>query len=115
MEKKNTDRFRAQLQTQRGQVLAGVANHQLPTERTTDNEERADRAASNLVETRITEDNENLLRKIDLALERLDAGTYEQCDHCKGTIPLARLEAKPSASLCVTCQELKDSGKLPSS
>ncbi len=112
MEKKKSDHFRAVLQRQREEALSGVSNHQLSTERSADKEEKADRAASNFVETQITEDIGNLLRKIDFALQRLDAGTYLECEHCGGKIPLARLEAKPSVSLCIACQELKDAGKI---
>ena len=112
MEKKKTEHFRSLLLKQREEALNEVSNHHVSTERIIDKEEKADRAASNFVETQITEDFGNLLRKIDFALERLDAGTYQQCEHCSGVIPLARLEAKPSASLCITCQELKDRGKI---
>jgi DnaK suppressor protein len=112
MEKKKSDHFRSILQQQREEALDEVSIHQVSTERIIDKEEKADRAASNFVETRITEDNGNLLKKIDFALQRLDAGTYQQCEHCGGVIPLARLEAKPSVSLCLACQELKDSGKI---
>ena len=63
--------------------------------------------------TWIADDNLNLLAKVDLALQRLDEGTYTRCAHCGGDIALARLEAKPAVSLCIHCQELKDRGELP--
>lgn len=37
------------------------------------------------------------------ALERLDAGTFGVCESCGRDIPEARLEARPSARLCVEC------------
>ena len=73
-----------------------------------DPDEQAVRAATTLVEDRITADHEKLLRKIDFALLRLEDGTYQQCANCEKKIPLERLRAKPSASLCLACQELKD-------
>ncbi|MEP4078658.1 TraR/DksA family transcriptional regulator [Haloferula sp.] len=112
MEQQQIDHFRKRLQAQRGQVLAEVANHQLPTDPINDIEEKADRAASNMVETQITQSDENLLNKIEFALSRLNAGTYQECDHCRGEIQLPRLEAKPSVSLCLSCQEKKDSGQI---
>ena len=63
------------------------------------------------VSDRIAGDDGNLLEKIDLALQRLDDGTYDVCAGCGGNIPVARLMAKPSASLCVKCQEKKDAEK----
>ncbi|RPJ30946.1 MAG: hypothetical protein EHM17_15930 [Verrucomicrobiaceae bacterium] len=76
-----------------------------------DLEERAVQITSQAVETQIVEDDRNLLSKIDFALQRLDAGTYGQCDHCGAAIPLERLMAKPSVSLCLACQQAKDALK----
>ena len=117
MEKQQVDWFRAQLLEQRERVVAEVASHgRFPQPRDGDNlldpEEQATRITGDLVEARITEDRGNLLRKIDLALERLDAGTYQECEVCGNAIPLERLRAKPSVSLCVGCQEARDAGNL---
>lgn len=43
------------------------------------------------------------LVQIDLAIDRLDAGTYGRCDACRETIALARLASRPAASTCITC------------
>ena len=76
-----------------------------------DLEERALQISSESVERRIADDDLNLLRKVDFALKRLDSGTYELCDRCGAAIPLERLKAKPSVSLCLACQEAKDALK----
>ena len=39
-----------------------------------------------------------------LALERLERGEYGRCTACGGTIPSARLRARPEATTCVQCQ-----------
>lgn len=44
------------------------------------------------------------LREIDIALERMAAGTYGICEECGGPIDEARLEAFPSATTCIRCQ-----------
>ena len=41
------------------------------------------------------------------ALSRMDEGTYGKCENCGNQIPVERLEARPSASLCVTCAQLQ--------
>ncbi len=41
--------------------------------------------------------------QIDAALARLDAGTYGRCLACGGPITPGRLEARPAATLCITC------------
>jgi DnaK suppressor protein len=76
-----------------------------------DPEERATQITSGTVDLQIAEDNLNLLRKVEFALRRLDDGTYCQCANCGATIPMERLLAKPSVSLCIACQEEKDAAK----
>ena len=39
------------------------------------------------------------------ALERLDGGTYGSCERCGKEIPIERLEALPTARLCVDCKQ----------
>lgn len=39
------------------------------------------------------------------ALARLDAGTYGTCVECGTTLPDERLDARPEAARCVTCQQ----------
>jgi DnaK suppressor protein len=42
------------------------------------------------------------------ALVRLENGTYGLCQDCRRTIPVERLFAIPTASLCVSCRERRD-------
>lgn len=39
------------------------------------------------------------------ALRRMDEGTYGKCESCGRPIPLERLEAIPTATLCVACKQ----------
>ncbi|GMU78721.1 MAG: hypothetical protein AMXMBFR46_15150 [Acidimicrobiia bacterium] len=43
------------------------------------------------------------LHDIEDALARFDAGTYGRCEQCEGAIGADRLEAIPTARLCITC------------
>jgi RNA polymerase-binding transcription factor len=45
------------------------------------------------------------LRDCDRALAKMVAGTYGACESCGKDIPLERLEALPSATLCITCKQ----------
>ena len=45
------------------------------------------------------------LAQIEVALAKMDAGTYGICDNCGESIPAGRLDAIPYATLCVTCQD----------
>ncbi|HVL03304.1 MAG TPA: TraR/DksA C4-type zinc finger protein [Acidimicrobiales bacterium] len=44
------------------------------------------------------------VEEIDVALERIDKGTYGICERCGQPIPKERLKALPHASLCVRCK-----------
>ena len=44
-------------------------------------------------------------REINAALARMDSGTYGKCENCGQDIPFERLEARPTATLCVTCKQ----------
>lgn len=46
------------------------------------------------------------LRRISTALRRASDGSYGLCQDCDVAIPMPRLEAEPTASRCVRCQEL---------
>ena len=43
------------------------------------------------------------LAAIDAAIARVDTGTFGVCERCGATITDARLEARPTATRCVTC------------
>jgi RNA polymerase-binding transcription factor DksA len=43
------------------------------------------------------------LSSIDLALERIEAGTFARCDECGGAIPAERLRLVPHATRCWDC------------
>ena len=45
------------------------------------------------------------LRRIDGALVRLKDGSYGRCEDCDQPIAEARLDAEPTASRCIACQE----------
>ncbi len=48
---------------------------------------------------------ERKLQDIDSALRSIEKGQYGICERCGNPIELERLEVKPDATLCVTCQQ----------
>ncbi|MEV4617116.1 TraR/DksA C4-type zinc finger protein [Asanoa sp. NPDC049573] len=48
------------------------------------------------------------ISQVERALERLDEGGYGWCERCGNPIPVERLAAFPSATLCVTCKQLEE-------
>ncbi|RLP85677.1 MULTISPECIES: TraR/DksA C4-type zinc finger protein [unclassified Micromonospora] len=53
--------------------------------------------------TAVLEATRRRLAELDVALRRIEAGTYGVCERCSRPIPAERLAARPSASTCVGC------------
>jgi DnaK suppressor protein len=70
-----------------------------------DEAERATRETENSLELRTRDRYRKLIKKIDKALERVDEGEYGYCEETGEEIGLARLEARPIATLCLDAQE----------
>ncbi|MGE5386748.1 MAG: TraR/DksA C4-type zinc finger protein, partial [Betaproteobacteria bacterium] len=49
-----------------------------------------------------------LIKKIEETLARIDAGDYGFCDKCGVEIGTKRLEARPTATLCIDCKTLEE-------
>jgi len=45
------------------------------------------------------------LKKVEEALRRIEDATFGLCSACEEDIGLKRLEARPTATLCVSCKE----------
>lgn len=46
-----------------------------------------------------------LLKKIDLALSKIENGSYGVCESCGEDISIARLKVRPVAQLCIDCKQ----------
>jgi DnaK suppressor protein len=49
-----------------------------------------------------------MLRQVELALQRIELGSYGFCLHCEKPIAFARLQAQPFANLCLDCQSASE-------
>jgi DnaK suppressor protein len=45
------------------------------------------------------------LKKIDVALKKIEEGTFGICEQCEEPISMKRLEARPETTLCIRCKE----------
>ena len=45
------------------------------------------------------------LEKLELALKKIDEGTFGICEICEEPIARKRLEARPETGLCIRCKE----------
>jgi DnaK suppressor protein len=72
-----------------------------PSDRATLEEEFA-------LELRTRDRERKLIRKIDESLAAIDRGDYGYCESCGIEIGIRRLEARPTATLCIDCKELDE-------
>ena len=58
----------------------------------------------------LEENSEQVLRAIDVALQRIEEGTYGTCETCGKPISEERLEAIPYATQCIDCRRKGERG-----
>ena len=66
-------------------------------------------------ELRLRDREKYLLLKINAALDRLEAGTIDECEDCGEKISFRRLMARPVTTLCIDCKEEKEKEELAKS
>lgn len=80
-------------------------------EESSNHPDMADRASSEsdrALELRTRDRQRKLISKIDAALKRIDDGTYGYCEETGDPIGIARLDARPIATLSLEAQELHE-------
>ena len=70
-----------------------------------DANDRASSETDQSLELRTRDRMRKLIKKINQALDRIEAGTYGYCEETGEPIGLARLEARPVATLSIEAQE----------
>lgn len=73
-----------------------------------DPNDRASQESDIALELRNRERERKLIKKIDETIARIDAGDYGYCNNCGVEIGLKRLEARPTATLCIDCKTLEE-------
>jgi len=73
-----------------------------------DPNDRASQESDMSLELRNRDRERKLIKKIDETIVRIDAGEYGYCDSCGVEIGLKRLEARPTATLCIDCKTLDE-------
>lgn len=83
------------------QMQDDMTNFADPADRATQEEEFS-------LELRNRDRERKLLKRIEQTLQKLKSGDYGYCDTCGIEIGLKRLEARPTAELCVDCKTLAE-------
>ena len=102
VEKKNEEYMNEQQREHFKQILKDeAANFPDPADRATQEEEFS-------LELRTRDRERKLIKKIDKTLLRVEEDDYGFCDQCGVDIGIRRLEARPTANLCVDCKTLDE-------
>lgn len=78
-----------------------AANFPDPADRASQEEEFS-------LELRTRDRERKLIKKIDKTLELIESDNYGFCDACGVEIGIRRLEARPTATLCVDCKTIDE-------
>ena len=73
-----------------------------------DPNDRASQESDMTLELRNRDRERKLIKKIDEIIAKIEAGEYGYCDSCGIEIGLKRLEARPTATLCIDCKTLDE-------
>ncbi len=110
LKKKDLKRFRETLLARKREMLRN-AQRTLSEDMTLEADDLPDEmdlASSEYLQSftfRLRGREKTFLQKIDHALERIDAGTFGQCEQCDEAISIKRLEARLETTLCIRCKE----------
>jgi DnaK suppressor protein len=73
-----------------------------------DPNDRATQESEFSLELRARDRERKLIKKIDEALASVSSGDYGYCESCGVEIGIRRLEARPTATLCIDCKTLDE-------
>jgi DnaK suppressor protein len=73
-----------------------------------DPNDRASQESDIALELRNRDRERKLIKKIDETIARIDKDDYGYCENCGVEIGLKRLEARPTATLCIDCKTLDE-------
>jgi DnaK suppressor protein len=73
-----------------------------------DPNDRASQESDMTLELRNRDRERKLIKKIDETLRNIDNDEYGYCEGCGVEIGLKRLEARPTATLCIDCKTLDE-------
>lgn len=110
MDSEHLEEFRSQL-TEEKRSLIEKAAHTIENEIDLSKDDMADdidlasALADQNLSLRLRGRERTLMKKIDLALERIDNEEFGECVVCGDDIALKRLRARPVTTMCINCKQ----------
>jgi len=112
MNERQQEHFREILQAWKRELMEEVDRtvHHMKDEASNfpDPNDRASQESEFSLELRTRDRERKLIKKIDETITKLDNDEYGYCDACGVEIGIRRLEARPTASLCIDCKTLDE-------
>ncbi len=108
MKKKDIDYFKNLLTDRLNELLNQaddtVADMTTEDESFPDPTDRASHESDRNFMLRIRDREHKLIKKISAALDRIEDGTFGQCEICEEDISIDRLKARPVTTRCIKCK-----------
>ncbi|MEK7758917.1 MAG: RNA polymerase-binding protein DksA [Pseudomonadota bacterium] len=112
MSKKMLEHFRTILNAWKQELLEEVSRtvHSMQDETANhpDPNDRASQETDMSLELRSRDRERKLIKKIEEATAKIDSNDYGYCETCGVEIGVQRLEARPTATLCIDCKTLDE-------
>ncbi len=112
MSAKQLTHFRKILETLKKELSEDIDRtvHTMQDEATVfaDPNDRASQETDIAIELRNRDRERKLIKKIDETLSSIESGDYGFCNKCGVEIGIKRLEARPTATLCIDCKTLDE-------
>ena len=112
MNKDQLAHFRKMLDAWKAELSQDIDStlHSMQDEQTVfaDPNDRATQESDMALELRNRDRERKLIKKINETIAKIDSGDYGYCDACGVEIGLDRLQARPTASLCIDCKTLEE-------
>jgi len=112
MSKKMLEHFRTILNAWKQELLEEVSRtvHSMQDETANhpDPNDRASQETDMSLELRSRDRERKLIKKIEEATAKIDTNDYGYCETCGVEIGVQRLEARPTATLCIDCKTLDE-------
>ena len=112
MNSKQLAHFRAILESLKDELQDDIERtvHTMQDEATVfaDPNDRASQESDMALELRNRDRERKLIKKIEETIAKIESGDYGYCNSCGVEIGLNRLQARPTASLCIDCKQLEE-------
>ncbi|WP_313953940.1 RNA polymerase-binding protein DksA [Accumulibacter sp.] len=112
MDSKQLAHFRGILEALKQQLMDDIERtvHTMKDEATVfaDPNDRASQETDIAIELRNRDRERKLIKKIEETMDLIDGGDYGYCAACGVEIGIKRLEARPTATMCIDCKTLEE-------